>query len=64
MPCDRFLFCFVSIYRIFHRVNKDIICGEYLAIVVPSGARIFLLKKLFHLYMLTLEVGWPHLDMP
>lgn len=29
MPCDRFLFCFVSIYRIFHGVNKDIICGEF-----------------------------------
>ena len=29
MPCDRFLFCFVSIYRIFHLVNKDIICGEF-----------------------------------
>ena len=35
-------------------------------ILAPSGARIFSIKKkkLFHLYMLTLEVGWPHLDMP
>ena len=44
--------------------NKKISGLIYRGFKSHLGLGFFLLKKLFHLYMLTLEVGWPHLDMP